>query len=69
MKKLTKHLAAVAMALAVAVTALEPVTAEAKPSYNEKITVYRTNANASYTSSTSLYVGNLGKSDTIRNLL
>ena len=50
MKKLTKHLAAVAMALAVAVTALVPVTAEAKPSYNEKITAYRTNANASYTS-------------------
>lgn len=66
MKKLTKHLAAVAMALAVAVTALVPVTAEAKPSYNEKITVYRTNANASYTSSTSIYVGNLGKSDTIK---
>lgn len=66
MKKLTKHLAAVAMALAVAVTALVPVTAEAKPSYNEKITVYRTNANASYTSSASLYVGNLGKSDTIK---
>ena len=66
MKKLTKHLAAVAMALAVAVTALVPVTAEAKPVYNEKVTVYRGNANTSYSSYSSLYIGGLKKSDTIK---
>ncbi len=66
MKKLTKHLAAVAMALAVAVTALIPVNAEAKPSYDTSKTVYCTTANSTYYSYASIYVSNLGKSDTIK---
>lgn len=66
MKKLTKHLAAVAMALAVAVTALVPVTAKADPSYDTSKTVYRTNTSSTYYSYASIYVSNLGKSDTIK---
>lgn len=66
MKKLTKHLAAIAMALAVAVTALVPVKVEAAPSYDRKVTVYHTTANTFDSSTTYLRVGNLNKSDTIK---
>ena len=66
MKNLKKHFAAIAMALAVAVTAIAPVTAEAKPSYNEKFTAYRTDVRNAYTAYTDLWVGGLSKSDTIK---
>ena len=45
MRKLTKYIAALAMAVAVAVTAITPVTVEAKPVYPEKLTLYHSSAN------------------------
>lgn len=66
MKKLTKHLSAIAMAFAIVLTTIIPVTVEAKPSYEEKFTAYRQEVYANFTTSTYLYVSNLGKSDTIK---
>lgn len=66
MKKFTKHLAAIAMALAVAVTAFVPVTAEAVPNYLKENTVYRTTTDSKSYSLSSIYVSGLSKSDTIK---
>lgn len=66
MKKLTKHLSAIAMAFAIVLTTIIPVTVEAKPSYEEKFTAYRYNSNISTPRYTWFYVENLSKSDTIK---
>lgn len=66
MRKLTKHIAALAMAVAVAVTAITPVTAEAKPVYPEKLTLYHSSANKNWGTYTSITISNLGKNDTIK---
>lgn len=66
MRKLTKYIAALAMAVAVAVTAITPVTVEAKPVYPKKLTLYHSNANKNWGTYTSITISNLGKNDTIK---
>ncbi len=64
MKNVRKRLATLALAFVVACTSLAPVTVNAAPYVNSSQTVYREQKKG--TSYTSIYVGNLTKSQTIK---
>lgn len=66
MKRITKIITAVVMMAAIAVTTFVPVNVQAAPYFKEKMTLYKSSNKNSYQESTDFYIGDLGKSDTIK---
>lgn len=66
MKNLKNKVLSAALAFVLAATTLAPVTVNAAVSYNKEQTVYMTSSSG--TSYTSIYVGNLGSKEKIKNV-